>query len=109
MEWLYLAVAIVAEVIATTALKASKSFTVLAPSLVAIVGYGVAFYLLTLTLNKIPLGVAYAVWSAAGIVLVTVAAAIRFGEHLDAAAILGIAMIVGGVVTINVFSRSVAQ
>ena len=107
MEWVYLFIAVIAEVIATTALKATESFTKLWPSLVAIAGYGIAFYLLTLTLDKIPLGVAYAVWSAFGIALVTVAAAILYGQTLDAPALAGITLICCGVAVINLFSKSV--
>lgn len=109
MEWLYLVIAIVAEVIATTALKASEAFTRPIPTLIVAVGYGLAFYLLALTLNKLPLGVVYAIWSAAGVVLVTVIAAVRFNERLDAPALLGIALIASGVLIINLFSKSVAH
>lgn len=108
MEWLYLGIAIILEVIATTALKASESFTRVWPSLVVVVGYGVSFYLLTLCLNRIPLGVAYAVWSAVGIVLVSIAGALWYGESLDTPALAGMTMIVGGVLVIRLLSKSVA-
>src|SRR5690606_14093727 len=105
--WLLLAMAIVAEVIATSALKASEGFTRLGPSLVVAAGYVTAFYLLSLTLRTIPVGIAYAVWSGVGIVLVSLIAWLLFGQRLDAAAVLGIGLIIAGVVVLNVFSRSV--
>jgi small multidrug resistance pump len=109
MEWVILYVAVLFEVAATTALKASEGFTRLIPSLIVVAGYGVAFYLMTLSLNKIPLAVVYAVWSALGIALISIVGAIRYGERLDAPAVAGLAMIVGGVIVINVFSKSVAH
>ncbi|HEX6831805.1 MAG TPA: multidrug efflux SMR transporter [Methyloceanibacter sp.] len=109
MEWVILYVAVLFEVAATTALKASEGFTRLIPSLIVVVGYGVAFYLMTLSLNKIPLAIVYAVWSALGIALISIVGAIRYGESLDAPAVAGLAMIVGGVIVINVFSKSVAH
>lgn len=109
MEWIYLYIAIAAEVMATSALKASASFTQLVPSIIVVVGYSVSFYLLTLALQKIPLGVAYAIWSAFGMALVTIIAAVRYGETLDTPAIVGMAMIVGGVLVINLMSKSVAH
>jgi small multidrug resistance pump len=109
MEWVILYVAVVFEVAATTALKASEGFTRLVPTLIVVVGYGVSFYLLTQTLNKIPLAVVYAVWSALGIALISIVGAIRYGESLDAPAVIGLVMIVGGVLVINVFSKSVAH
>ena len=107
--WAFLAAAIVSEVIATSALKMSDSFTKLWPSLIVVVGYGVAFYLLTLTLRVIPLGIAYAIWSGVGVVLITVVGWLVFAQKLDAPVILGIALIVAGVVVLNVFSRSVVS
>ncbi|WP_024891150.1 DMT family transporter [Luteimonas huabeiensis] len=109
MNWLYLAVAIVAEVIATSMLKASDGFSRLWPSLIVVVGYGVAFYCLSLTLRTIPVGIAYAVWSGAGIVLVSLVAWLGFGQKLDAPAVAGIALIVAGVMVLNLFSRSIAH
>jgi small multidrug resistance pump len=108
MEWVYLYVAIAAEVMATSALKASASFTQLVPSIIVVVGYSTAFYLLTLALQKIPLGVAYAIWSAFGMALVAIIGTFRFGERLDAPAIIGMLLIVAGVLTINLLSKSVA-
>ena len=92
MEWVILYVAVLFEVAATTALKASEGFTRLIPSLIVVAGYGVAFYLMTLSLNKIPLAVVYAVWSALGIALISIVGAIRYGESLDAPAVAGLAM-----------------
>ena len=106
MNWLYLSIAIVAEVIATSALKAADGFTRSGPSLVVVVGYGVAFYFLSLALRGIPVGIAYAVWSGVGIVLISVIGWIAFGQRLDAAAVLGIGLIMAGVIVLNVFSRS---
>lgn len=102
--WLYLGVAIVAEVIATSALKPAEGFSRLLPSVVVVSGYGVAFYFLSLALRSIPVGVAYAVWSGVGVVLISLAARILFGQRLDAAALAGIALIVAGVLVINLFS-----
>ena len=109
MNYLYLVVAITAEVIGTTALKASEGFTRLAPSAVVTVAYIAAFFFLSLTLRTIPVGVAYAIWSGAGIVLVTVIAWFLYGQRLDAGAIAGIALILAGVIVLNVFSKSAAH
>lgn len=106
MSWLYLAIAITAEIIATTALKASDGFTRLYPTLITIGGYLVAFYCLALTLKVIPVGVAYAIWSGAGIVAISLIGYIIFKQTLDTAALIGIGMIVAGVVVLNVFSKS---
>lgn len=103
----YLAVAIVSEVIATTALKASDGFTQFWPSVVTVVGYAIAFYCLALTLRVIPTGVAYAIWSGVGIVLISVVGWLAFKQSLDLPAILGMGLIVAGVVVINVFSSTV--
>lgn len=105
MSYLYLAIAILAEVIGTSALKASEGFTRLRPSLVVAVGYGVSFYFLALALRTIPVGVAYAIWSGVGIALITLIGWIVFKQALDAPALVGIALIVAGVVVIQVYSR----
>ncbi|ENK6305158.1 multidrug efflux SMR transporter, partial [Edwardsiella ictaluri] len=102
--YLYLAIAIGAEVIATTALKATHGFSRLGPSLVVVIGYAIAFWGLSQVVKSIPLGVAYAVWSGMGIVLVSLAAYWLYQQALDWAALLGMAMIVGGVLVINLFS-----
>ncbi len=109
MSYVYLAMAILAEVTATSLLKASEEFTRPLPSLMVILGYGLAFYLLTLVLRTIPVGVAYALWSGLGMVLVTVAGAVFYKQLPDWAAVVGIALIVLGVVIIHVFSRTVGQ
>src|SRR5690554_2818666 len=97
MNWIYLALAIGAEIIATTALKMSDGFTRLPPSVVAGAGYVIAFYLLALTLRTIPVGVAYAIWSGAGILAITVIGALRFQQHLNTPSLIGIGLIVAGV------------
>jgi len=104
-----LAIAIIAEVIATTALKSSESFSRLAPSVLVVVGYAVAFYCLSLTLKTIPTGIAYAIWSGVGIVLISLLGWLVHKQTLDLPAILGLGLIVAGVVVLNVFSKSVAH
>lgn len=106
MHYLFLAAAIVAEVIATSALKASAGFTRPGPSLLVVLGYGVSFYCLTFVLKAMPVGIAYAIWSGAGVTLVTLAGWLFFQQRLDAPAMAGITLIVVGVVILNVFSRT---
>jgi len=107
--YLYLSIAIVLEVIATTLLKSSESFTRLWPSVGTVVGYCGAFYCLTITLRTMPTGVAYAIWSGAGIVLISLVSWLVFGQKLDAAALCGMGLIIAGVVVINVLSGSVSH
>lgn len=107
--YLWLAIAIVSEVIGTSALKASEGFSRLVPSLVTAVAFACAFYCLSLTLRTIPVGIAYAIWSGIGIVLISLIALVLFGQKLDAPALLGMALIVAGVLVINLFSRSTAH
>ena len=109
MHWLYLAAAIVAEVIATSFLRASAGFTKPLPSIVVVCGYGLAFFFLSLTLDKVPVGVAYAVWSGVGVTLIATIGWLFLGQKLDAAAILGMALIVAGVIVLNLFSKSAAH
>lgn len=109
MGYLYLAIAIVAEVIGTSALKAAEGFTRPLPSLLVVAGYGTAFYFLSLVLRTIPVGVAYAIWSGVGVALIAVIGWTLYRRALDAGAIAGIALIVAGVVVIQVFSRSAAH
>ena len=104
--YLSLAVAIIAEVVATSALRASTGFTVLVPSAIAIVGYVVAFYFLSLTLKTMPVGIAYALWSGVGIVLISFAGWLIYKQVLDAPALIGMALIGAGVIVINLFSKS---
>ena len=106
MHYVYLFVAIVAEVIATSALKYTNQFTQWLPSTIVVVGYGVSFYFLTLSLQSIPIGIAYALWSAIGIILISVMGWLLFDEVLDNAALVGIALIVLGVAVIRLFSDS---
>lgn len=109
MSYLYLAIAILAEVAGTTALKSSNGFTNLLPSIIVIIGYGTAFYFLSLVLKTVPVGVAYAVWAGAGIVLIAIIGLVFFGQKLDLAAIIGMLFIVTGIVIMNVFSSSVQR
>ena len=109
VAYLYLLVAIVAEVIGTTALKASDGFTRIGPSLVTAIGYGIAFYCLSVTLRSVPTGIAYAIWSGLGIVLVSLAAWFFQDQKLDMAAIVGMALIILGVIVMNAFSKSVGH
>lgn len=107
MNWFYLAIAIIAEVIATSFLKSSEGFTRLFPSLIVAIGYSAAFFFLSLTLRTIPIGIAYGIWSGVGIVLVTGIAWVAFNQKLDVAGLLGILLIIAGVVVIKVFSKTV--
>jgi len=109
MVYVYLAIAIVGEVVATSALKAAESFTKPLPSLLVVVGYGVAFYFLSVCLESISVGVAYAIWSGLGVVLVTAAAAILYQQVPDVWAVVGMALIVAGVLVLNLLSKSVAH
>ena len=106
MGYLYLAVAIVAEVIATSTLKASASFTRPFPTVVVVLGYGTAFYFLSLCLKEMNVGVVYAIWSGLGIVLVTIAGAVFYKQIPDGWAVVGMTLIVAGVVVLNLLSRS---
>lgn len=106
MSWLYLAIAIVSEVVATSALKSAEGFTRLAPSLIVAAGYALAFYCLSLTLRDIPVGVAYAVWSGAGIALVSIIAWVLYNQTLGAGELAGMGFIVFGVILLNLFSKA---
>jgi small multidrug resistance pump len=109
MVYLTLTLAITAEVIATNALKASEEFTRLGPSLIVVVGYAISFYLLSIVLKTLPVGVAYAVWSGLGIVLVTIVAALVHKQIPDAPVMIGMILIVSGVVVMNVFSKTIGH
>ena len=109
MGYLYLALAIVAEVIGTSALKASEEFTRPIPSIIVVIGYSVAFYLLSLVLKTIPVGIAYAIWSGMGIVLIAIVGVMVFDQKLDTPAIIGMLLILAGVIVMNAFSKSVAH
>lgn len=105
--WVYLLIAIVGEVVGTSALRAAEGFTRLVPSIIVVTGYAVAFLFLSLVLKQIPTGVAYAIWSGVGTVLVALIGWIVMGQKLDAAALAGIGLIIAGVVVMNLFSSSV--
>ena len=104
-SWLFLGAAIIAEVVATSSLKASAGFTKFWPSVLVVVGYVVAFYLLSLTLKVIPVGIAYAIWAGLGIVLISLVGWLWFGQKLDVASVIGMGLIVAGVAVINLFSN----
>ena len=106
MQYVYLAISIIAEVIATSSLKSSEGFTKLIPSVIVVLGYGVAFHFLSLTLKTIPIGVAYAIWAGAGVTLVAVVGWLLFGQKLDAPAVIGMGLIITGVVVLQVFSKA---
>jgi small multidrug resistance pump len=101
--------AILSEVVATTALKFSEGFTKLIPSVIVVAGYGLSFYLLSISLKVFPIGIAYAIWSGVGIVLTVIAGILIWRETLDWARLIGIILIILGVLVINLFSGSASQ
>jgi small multidrug resistance pump len=103
---MYLAISIVAEVIATSALKASEGFTRLVPSAVVAIGYAISFYFLSLTLRVLSVGIVYAIWSGVGIVLISAIGWALYGQKLDVAALAGMSLIIAGVVIVNLLSSS---
>ncbi|AKM41173.1 multidrug transporter [Burkholderia contaminans FFH2055] len=105
----WLAIAIVAEVIGTSALRAADGFTRLWPSLLVVAGYGIAFYCLSITLRTMPVGIIYAVWSGAGIVLITLVAMLLYRQVPDLPAVIGLGLIIAGVVVLNLFSKMQAH
>ncbi|MFS7191565.1 SMR family transporter [Serratia proteamaculans] len=107
--FMYLTMAIVAEVIATTMLKASEGFTRLWPSLVVVIGYAVAFWGLSMVVKTMPLGIVYAIWSGMGIVLVSIAAVFVYQQKLDLPAVFGMGLIIAGVLVINLLSKTAAH
>ena len=107
MKWLYLIVAVIFEVIATSALKESNSFTKLVPSLFVIIGYSISFYFLSLTLKNLSIGITYAIWSGLGILLICLVGYFRYGQNLDFPAIIGILFIGMGILIIRFFSVSI--
>lgn len=109
ISYLYLGIAILAEVVATSFLKASDGMSRLWPTVASVLGYAVAFYFLSHTLRTIPTGIAYALWSAVGIVLISIISWLWFGQSLDGPAIAGLGLIIAGVVVINVFSKSLSH
>lgn len=104
--YLILALAVLAETIGTTALQASQQFSRLVPSLIVVLAYALSFYLLSMTLKVMPVGVVYALWSGLGIVLIAAIGFAVFGQRLDAAAIIGLTMIIGGIAIIHLFSNT---
>lgn len=107
--YLFLAAAIVAEVIATSALARTENFTRFWPTVITVVGYALSFWLLSFPIRVLPTGIVYAVWSGAGIVLITMVAWFLFDQKLDLPALIGLGLIITGVIVINVFSKSVAH
>jgi small multidrug resistance pump len=106
MKYLFLLIAILSEVAATSALRASGQFTKLWPSVIVVIGYASAFYFMSLTLKSIPVGIAYAIWSGVGIVLVSITGYFLYKQKLDAPALMGMGLIIAGVLVINIFSKS---
>ncbi|NOD75379.1 MULTISPECIES: multidrug efflux SMR transporter [unclassified Ruegeria] len=104
--YLFLLLAVMAETIGTTALQASQQFTRFWPSVLVILGYGVAFYLLALTLKTMPVGIVYAIWSGLGIFLIAIIGFLVFGQKLDWPAVLGLSMILAGILIIHLFSKT---
>ena len=109
MAYLLLLIAVVAEVIATSSLKASDQFSRLVPSLVVIGGYAVAFFLLSIVVKTIPVGITYAVWAGLGIVLVAIVSSVQMKQIPDLPAIVGMGLIVAGVVIVNLLSKTVSH
>lgn len=109
MAYVYLLVAIISEVIATTALKSAAGFTRPLPSAIVVLGYGTAFYCLSLVLRSLPVSITYAIWSGLGIVLVTLAGALVYKQIPDLAAWVGMGLIIAGVLVINLYSRTVVH
>ena len=105
-HWVYLITAIVSEVIATSALKASTGFTKPLPSVIVVIGYVVSFYFLSLTLKTSPVGIAYAIWSGVGVVLISLVAWLLYAQKLDLPALIGMGLIISGVMVINLFSKT---
>lgn len=105
IAWLWLTLAIIGEIIGTTSLKASREFTVMLPTVLIFIGYGISFYFMILTMRHMPVALTYAFWSALGIVFITLVSIFRFNEKPDLPAIVGIGLIVGGVLLITVFSK----
>lgn len=108
-NWVYLGLAIVSEVLATASLKSTEGFTRLVPSVVVLVGYSAAFYFLSLTLDTIPIGVAYAVWSGVGVATITLVSFVLYDQKIDVAGLVGIGLIVAGVVVLRLFSETAVE
>lgn len=106
MKYVYLLIAILSEVAATTALKASDQFSRLWPSVIVVLGYASAFYFMSMTLKSIPVGVTYAIWSGIGIILISITGYVFYQQKLDTPAMIGMAFIIAGVLIINLFSKT---
>ncbi len=109
MSYLYLAIAVIFEIIGTARLQASQQFTKPKPLILTAVGYATAFYFLSLVLRTMPVGIAYALWSGFGMILITIVGLFWFGQRLDWPAVVGLTLILAGVVTINLFSETVVH
>lgn len=109
LHYVYLVAAIVAETVGTTALQASQQFTKAGPSVIVVVAYGLAFYLLSLALKFMPVGVVYAIWSGLGVIMIAIIGLVVFGQRLDLPAMIGIALIIAGVAVLHLFSGSVSH
>jgi small multidrug resistance pump len=108
-HYVYLAIAILSEVLGTSALKASNNFTRLAPSVLVVLGYGTAFYFLSLVLRTMPIGIAYAIWSGVGITLLAIIGLVFYQQSLDLPAVIGMLLIISGVLVLNLFSKTVSH
>lgn len=106
MHYLYLMAAVLAETIGTTALQASQQFSRLIPSLIVVVAYGTSFFLMSLTLRYMPVGIVYAIWSGLGIVLIALIGFLVFGQRIDLPAMFGMGLIIAGILVIHLFSAS---
>ena len=108
-KWTFLAMAIFSEVVATSSLKSTEGFTNFIPSVIVLVGYSAAFYFLSLTLNEIPIGIAYAIWSGVGIVGVAIVAMIFHEQNLDAGAMIGMGLIILGIIVMRTYSTMMLE
>ena len=109
MAYFYLGLAILAEIVATSTLKASEEFTKLVPSVIVLIGYGISFYFMSLSLRTFPIGITYAVWSGIGIVALAIVGAVFYKEIPDLPAIIGMGLIAAGVIVIHLFSTTVSH
>jgi len=107
MKWIYLIFAIIAEVVATTALKDSEGFTKILPSLIVVVGYSITFYFMSLVLREMSVGITYAIWSGMGILFLSLIGYLRYNQTLDSPAIIGMSFIVLGIIILRLYSNSV--
>ena len=105
-KWIFLGLAIISEVVATTSLKSTEGFTKLVPSIIVVIGYTAAFYFVSLTLDTLPVGIVYAIWSGVGIALIAIISVIVLDQKLDAGAVVGMGLIIAGVVVMRVFSKT---